>query len=178
MPIKNVTLGKNVRIVDESLVNLYGCSIADETMIGPFVEIQRDAIIGARCKVSSHAFICEGVTIADEVFIGHGVVFTNDRYPRATNDDGTTQMAADWTLERTIVGRRASIGSNATLLAGVTVGEEALVGAGAVVTRDVPAFVIVAGSPAEIIGDVRALEKTGDRRFGATRLRQMSEPAA
>src|SRR5512147_2534447 len=122
-------------------------------MIGPFVEIQRNAVIGQRCKISSHAFICEGVTIADEVFIGHGVMFTNDRYPRATTDDGVLQTDADWTVERITVGRRASIGSNATLLAGITVGEGALVGAGAVVTKDVPASMIVAGTPAEVIGD-------------------------
>lgn len=155
MPLKNVTLGQNVRIIDENLVNLYGCSIGNDTMIGPFVEIQREASIGNRCKISSHTFICEGVSIQDEVFIGHGVMFTNDRYPRATNPNGTMQTAEDWTVEKTNVGRRASIGSNATVLSGVTIGEEALVGAGAVVTKDVPAFMIVAGVPAEIVGDVR-----------------------
>jgi UDP-2-acetamido-3-amino-2,3-dideoxy-glucuronate N-acetyltransferase len=155
MPIKDVTLGTNVRLIDESLVNLYGCTIGDGTMVGPFVEIQRNATIGARCKISSHSFICEGVTIEDEVFIGHGVMFTNDRYPRATNDDGTMQTAADWTVELTKVGRRASIGSNVTVLGGVSIGAGALIGAGAVLTRDVPAFAIVAGVPAEIIGDVR-----------------------
>ncbi len=155
MPVKNVTLGMDVRIIDENLVNLYGCSIGDGTTIGPFVEIQRHASIGDRCKISSHTFICEGVAIQDEVFIGHGVMFTNDRYPRATNDDGTMQTAADWEVESTNVGRRASIGSNATVLSGITIGDEALVGAGAVVTKDVPAFMIVAGVPAEIVGDVR-----------------------
>jgi acetyltransferase-like isoleucine patch superfamily enzyme len=161
--MKDVTLGRNVRIVDETLVNLYGCSIGDDTMVAPFVEIQRNAAIGKRCKISSHAFICEGVSIADEVFIGHGVVFTNDRYPRATNEDGRMQTQADWAVEKTIVGRRASIGSNATLLSGITIGEGALVGAGAVVTTDVPASVIVAGVPAEIVGRVPARTGVDDR---------------
>lgn len=154
MPIKNVVLGRNVRIIDEDLVNLYGCTIGESTMIGPFVEIQKNAAIGARCKISSHTFICEGVTIEDEVFVGHGVMFTNDRYPRATNDDGKVQSASDWTVEPTMVGRRASIGSNVTVLAGTSIGEGALVGAGAVLTKDVPAFAIVAGVPAQIIGEV------------------------
>jgi UDP-2-acetamido-3-amino-2,3-dideoxy-glucuronate N-acetyltransferase len=144
MPVKDVMLGHNVRIVDEDLVNLYGCTIGENTMIGPFVEIQRNAAIGARCKISSHTFICDG----------HGVMFTNDRYPRATNDDGTIQSASDWRVEPTTVGHRASIGSNVTVLAGISIGEGAMVGAGAVLTKDVPAFAIVAGVPAQIIGEV------------------------
>jgi acetyltransferase-like isoleucine patch superfamily enzyme len=163
MPIKNVTLGKNVRIVDETLVNLYGCSIGDDTRVGPFVEIQCNATIGLRCKISSHTFICEGVVIDDEVFVGHGVMFTNDRYPRATNDDGTMQSAADWTVEVTKVGRRASIGSNVTVISGISIGESALIGAGAVLTKDVPAFAIVTGVPARVIGDVRRPRAPGDR---------------
>lgn len=134
---------------------MYGCSIGDESRIGTFVEIQRGVTIGARCKISSHTFICEGVEIGDEVFVGHGVMFTNDRFPRATNDDGALQSDDDWELLRTRVGKRASIGSNATILPNVTIGEGALVGAGAVVTRDVPAFAVVAGSPARVIGDTR-----------------------
>jgi len=156
MPIgSDVTLGKGVKILQPELVNLYGCSIADETKIGAFVEIQKNASIGARCKISSHTFICEGVTIDDEVFIGHGVMFTNDLYPRAGNEDGTPQTEADWFVVQTRVKRRASIGSNASILAGVTIGEAALVGAGAVVTSDVADYAIVAGVPARVIGDVR-----------------------
>src|SRR5215475_8932478 len=161
MPIKNVELGRKVRIINEDLVNLYNCANGDETMIGPFVEIQCNARVGDRCKISSHTFICEGVTIEEEVFVGHGVMFTNDRYPRATNDDGTMQSASDWTVEPTKVGRRASIGSNVTVLSGITIGEGALIGAGAVLTSDVPAFAVVAGVPARIIGDVRRLRRTG-----------------
>jgi acetyltransferase-like isoleucine patch superfamily enzyme len=152
-----VILGRDVVVFHESLVNLYGCRIGDESRIGTFVEIQRGAVIGRRCKISSHSFICEGVEIEDEVFIGHGVMFTNDRNPRATTDTGELTTDADWTLLRTRVGRRASIGSNATILPNVTIGESALVGAGAVVTRDVPAFAVVAGSPARVIGDTRRL---------------------
>jgi acetyltransferase-like isoleucine patch superfamily enzyme len=156
MPIaSDVRLGKDVRIFQPELVNLYGCTIADETRIGAFVEIQKNAAVGARCKISSHTFICEGVTIEDEVFVGHGVMFTNDPYPRAVNEDGTPQTELDWTVVTTRVKRRASIGSNATIMAGVTIGEAALVGAGAVVTRDVPDHAIVAGVPARVIGDVR-----------------------
>jgi acetyltransferase-like isoleucine patch superfamily enzyme len=155
MPISdNVVLGENVKIFHPSLVNLYGCRIGDDTKIGAFVEVQKGAAIGARCKVSSHTFICEGVTLEDEVFVGHGVMFTNDRYPRATNPDGSVQTEEDWNLELTRVMRRASIGSNATILCGVTVGEGAVVGAGAVVTRDVPPYAIVAGVPAQITGSV------------------------
>jgi acetyltransferase-like isoleucine patch superfamily enzyme len=163
MPIAaDVTLGKDVRIFHPELVNLYGCTIAAETKIGAFVEIQKNASVGARCKISSHTFICEGVTIEDEVFVGHGVMFTNDLYPRAVNDDGTLQTEADWTAVSTRVRRRASIGSNATIMAGVTIGESALVGAGAVVTGDVADYSIVAGVPARVIGDVR--DKTDGRR--------------
>jgi len=156
MPIAaDVVLGTGVRIFQPDLVNLYGCSIGDETRVGAFVEIQKNARIGARCKISSHTFICEGVEIEDECFIGHGVMFTNDVYPRAVNRDGTLQTEADWQVIKTRIKRRVSIGSNATIIAGVTIGEGALVGAGAVVTKDVPDFAIVAGVPARVIGDVR-----------------------
>jgi acetyltransferase-like isoleucine patch superfamily enzyme len=156
MPIADdVILGQNVRIFQPELVNLYGCSIGDETKIGAFVEIQKNVTIGARCKISSHSFVCEGVTVEDEVFIGHGVMFTNDRYPRAVNQDGSLQSDKDWQAIKTIVRKRASLGSNATIVAGVTIGESAMVGAGAVVTRDVPDFAIVAGVPARVIGRVK-----------------------
>jgi acetyltransferase-like isoleucine patch superfamily enzyme len=154
MPVADsVALGKDVKIFHPSLVNLYGCSVGEESKIGAFVEVQKGAVIGARCKISSHTFICEGVTIEDEVFIGHGVMFTNDRYPRASNPDGSPQTEADWKLEVTRVRRGASIGSNVTVVCGVTIGEGAVVGAGAVVTRDVPDHAIVAGVPARVIGD-------------------------
>ncbi len=153
MPIsRDVILGVDVRIHHPDLVNLYGCKIGSETRIGTFVEIQKGAVIGARCKISSHTFICEGVEIEDEVFIGHGVMFTNDLYPRATRPDGLPQTEADWKVVPTFVKRRASIGSNATLLAGITIGEGALVGAGAVVCENVPAGAIVAGVPARVVG--------------------------
>ena len=156
MPIAaDVTLGKDVRVFQPELVNLYGCSIADETKIGAFVEIQKNASIGARCKISSHTFICEGVTIEDEVFIGHGVMFTNHLYPSAVNPDGSLQTEADWTVVETRVKKRAALGSNVTVMAGVTIGEQSLVGAGSVVTRDVPDYAIVTGVPARVIGDVR-----------------------
>lgn len=152
MPITNdVRLGRDVRIFHPELVNLYGCTVGDETRIGTFVEIQAGATIGARCKISSHSFICEGVTIEDEVFVGHGVMFTNDKHPRATTADGRPQGASDWTLQHTRVGRGASIGSNATVLCGVTIGAGASVGAGAVVTRDVPPGAVVAGVPARCL---------------------------
>jgi len=147
---KDVKLGRNVRFT--GFVNLYGCEIGDECMIGPFVEIQKGAVIGRRVKIQSHAFVCSGVTIEDEAFIGHGVMFINDRMPRATNSQGAPKTDSEWTCEPTRVGRRAAIGSNATILCGVTVGENALVGAGSVVTKDVPAGAIVAGNPARIIG--------------------------
>jgi UDP-2-acetamido-3-amino-2,3-dideoxy-glucuronate N-acetyltransferase len=156
MPIaEGVELGRGVVVFQPALVNLYGCRVGDETRIGSFVEIQKHAVIGSRCKISSHSFICEGVTLDDEVFIGHGVVFTNDREPRATTSDGRLQTEQDWRLIPTRVARGASIGSGATILPGVSIGEHALVGAGAVVTRDVPAHAIVAGVPARVVGDVR-----------------------
>jgi UDP-2-acetamido-3-amino-2,3-dideoxy-glucuronate N-acetyltransferase len=160
MPIANdVVLGPDVRIFQSDLVNLYGCSIGAATKIGAFVEIQKNASVGERCKISSHTFICEGVSIEDEVFVGHGVMFTNDVYPRAVNEDGTQQTEADWTVVKTTVKKRASLGTNATIIAGVTIGESAMVGAGAVVTKDVPDFAIVAGVPARVIGDVRMSDK-------------------
>lgn len=145
----DVELGRDVKIY--AFVNLYGCRVGDETRIGTFVEIQRGASVGARCKISSHTFVCEGVTIEDEVFVGHGVMFINDRVPRATRADGTPQTEADWNLEATVVRRGASIGSNATILCGVEIGERAVVGAGAVVTKSVPAGAVVAGNPAREI---------------------------
>jgi UDP-2-acetamido-3-amino-2,3-dideoxy-glucuronate N-acetyltransferase len=160
MPIADsVSLGENVKIFHPSLVNLYGCTIGADSKIGAFVEIQKNASIGARCKISSHTFICEGVIIEDECFIGHGVMFTNDRFPRATNPDGSPQTEADWKVEETRVKRQASIGSNATIVCGITIGEGALVGAGAVVTKDVPPYAIVAGVPAKIVGDTRTPKK-------------------
>jgi len=152
MPIaEDVRMGRNVRIHHPQLVNLYGCSIGDETRIGAFVEIQNHAVIGARCKISSHSFICEGVTIEDEVFVGHGVMFINDRYPRAATDSGRPQGEGDWQMEPTRVGRGASIGSGAVILCGITLGAGALIGAGAVVTHDVPPGATVAGNPARLI---------------------------
>ena len=136
------------RVVVHPFTNLYGCAIGDDTRIGPFVEIQCDAVIGARCKISSHTFVCSGVEIGDEVFIGHGVVFVNDKYPRATADGGGLQVDGDWPMLRTVVGYRAAIGSGAVILGGLTIGEGALVGSGAVVTRDVAPGAIVAGNPA------------------------------
>src|ERR1700730_19190683 len=157
MPIADsVRIGENVKIFQPDLVNLYGCVIGNDTRIGAFVEIQKNVTVGARCKISSHTFICEGVVIEDEVFVGHGVMFTNDRYPRATNSDGSLQTEADWQVEATRIKLGASIGSNSTILAGITIGERALVGAGAVGTRDVPHFAIVAGIPARVIGDTRS----------------------
>ncbi|MDZ8188220.1 MAG: acyltransferase [Nostoc sp. ChiSLP02] len=151
----DVKLGKNVKIFHPHLVNLYGCVIGDETKIGTFVEIQKDVTVGNRCKISSHSFLCEGVVLEDEVFIGHGVMFTNDLYPQATNEDGSLKTDDDWHTIKTLVKRRASIGSNATILPGVTIGEKAIVGSGATVTRDVPDHAIVVGVPARVIGDVR-----------------------
>ena len=145
----DVKLGQGVRIF--GFVNLYGCEIGDESKIGTFVEIQKGSRVGRRCKVSSHTFICEGVTVEDEVFIGHGVMFTNDKYPRATTDTGGLQTEADWQVAHTLVKRRASIGSGATILCGVTIGEGAIVGAGAVVTKDVPPATVVAGNPAKVL---------------------------
>ncbi len=150
MGLQDVELGKDVRIAQPTLVNLYGCKIGDETKVGAFVEIQRNASVGARCKISSHSFICEGVTIEDEVFIGHGVMFINDRLPRATVG-GRLQTDKDWKVVPTRVCRGASIGTGAAILCGITIGEHALVGAGAVVTKDVPADTTVAGVPARLL---------------------------
>jgi acetyltransferase-like isoleucine patch superfamily enzyme len=145
----DVKLGKDVRL--SMFINLYGCEVGDETKIGAFVEIQKNASVGRRCKISSHTFICEGVTIGDHVFVGHGVTFINDSYPRATTESGELQAESDWRVEPTVVERGASIGSGATILANVTIGEYAIVGAGSVVTRDVPARTIVAGNPARVL---------------------------
>jgi len=147
--IVNVKLGQNVKIYD--FVNLYGCEIGDNSKIGTFVEVQKNATIGKNCKISSHTFICEGVHIEDNCFIGHNVTFINDKYPRATNEDGTLQTEEDWKVIETYVKKGASVGSSATILCGVTIGEGAIVGAGAVVTRDVPPYSVVAGVPAKVI---------------------------
>ena len=145
----DVKLGENVRL--SKFINLYGCEIGDETKIGAFVEIQKNARIGRRCKISSHTFICEGVTIEDNVFIGHGVMFTNDIYPRATSLDGQLQSEADWKVEKTVVKQGASIGTGATILPKTCIGENAIVGAGSVVTKDVPANAVIAGNPARVL---------------------------
>ncbi|PZV11950.1 MAG: N-acetyltransferase [Pseudanabaena sp.] len=161
MPVnEDVQLSESVKIFHPQLVNLYGCRIDDDTKIGTFVEIQKNVTVGKRCKISSHSFLCEGVVIEDEVFIGHGVIFTNDLYPRSTNADGSLQTEADWTVVKTHVKRGASIGSNATILAGITIGENALVGAGAVVTQDVLDYTVVVGVPARVVGDVRDRDKS------------------
>ena len=153
MPIAHSTiLGKDVAIFHPDLVNLYGCTVGDQTKIGTFVEIQKGVSVGARCKVSSHTFVCEGVTIEDEVFIGHGVMFINDKVPRATAADGGLQTEADWKVIPTRVAKGASIGSGAVIMCGITIGERALIGAGAVVTRDVSAGEVVAGVPARLKG--------------------------
>jgi UDP-2-acetamido-3-amino-2,3-dideoxy-glucuronate N-acetyltransferase len=149
----SVILGENVSLQD--FVNLYGCRIGDNTKIGPFVEIQRNVTVGRNCKIQSHSFLCEGVTIEDEAFVGHGVMFINDRYPRSATAEGSLQTEADWKVVPTVVKKGASIGSNATILCGVTVGEGAIVGAGSVVTKDVPPRTIVAGNPAKVIRKIR-----------------------
>ena len=153
----DVKLGNNVRL--SRFINLYGCQIGDDTKIGAFVEIQKNASVGRRCKISSHTFICEGVRIEDGVFVGHGVIFINDSYPRATNSLGKLQTESDWKVESTVVKKGASIGSGATVLSGVIIGENALVGAGSVVTKDVPANAIVAGNPAKLFRFISAEEK-------------------
>lgn len=147
--LKGVSLGKNVTIFN--FVNAYGCTIDDETKIGSFVEIQKGAIIGKNCKISSHTFICEGVHIGDHVFIGHNVSFINDKYPKATNPDGSLKTDEDWTVVKTFVKNGASIGTSSTILCGVTIGENAIVGAGSVVTKDVPSRAVIAGNPARIL---------------------------
>ena len=160
----DVKLGKNVRL--SRFINLYGCEVGDETKIGAFVEIQKNAIVGRRCKISSHTFVCEGVTIEDNVFVGHGVTFINDSYPRATKDDGELQTEKDWSVERTVVKRGASIGSGSTILSNLVIGENSIVGAGSMVTRDVPPNSIVAGNPAKILRSILSKPK----------LNQLSEP--
>jgi UDP-2-acetamido-3-amino-2,3-dideoxy-glucuronate N-acetyltransferase len=171
MPVHPSTLlSPGVRISFPDLVNLYGCTLGSDTQVGPFVEIQRGAVIGSRCKIQSHSFICEGVNIEDDVFIGHGVMFINDLWPRSTSDDGQILGTGDWQLSPTIVRARASIGSNATILP-IEIGEGVLVAAGAVITRDVPSFAIVAGNPARVIGDVR------ERRQGMPSISTTTEAA-
>ena len=159
----DVVFGSNVVIHHPGLVNLYGCDVGDETKIGAFVEIQKNARVGRRCKISSHTFICEGVTIEDHVFIGHGVMFINDSYPRATTASGELQTAADWRVETTVVKKGASIGSGATVLCNVTIGERAIVGAGSVVTRDVPPDTIVVGNPARVLRAIGVATIGGSR---------------
>ncbi len=153
---KDVKLGQNVTLAN--FVNLYGCTVGDNTKIGTFVEVQKNAVIGKNCKIQSHTFICEGVTIEDDAFVGHGVIFINDKYPRSTNGNGGIQTEADWTVIPTIVKKGASIGSGSTILCNITIGENAIVGAGSVVTKDVPPNTIVAGNPARI------LRKIGDEK--------------
>ncbi len=172
MPINACDMAEDVLVRYPDLVNLYRCKIGAGSQIGPFVEIQKGSVIGARCKVSSHSFVCEGVTLEDEVFVGHGVMFTNGLLPRATNEDGSLQRDGDWECTPTLVRRGAAIGSNATIICGVTIGKGALIGAGAVVTRDVPDHAIVAGNPARVMGDTRKPGKAGAhpnrlRRAGA-----------
>jgi acetyltransferase-like isoleucine patch superfamily enzyme len=156
----DVKLGENVRL--SKFINLYGCEIGDETKIGAFVEIQKNASIGKRCKISSHTFICEGVTIEDNVFVGHGVTFVNDSYPRATSQGGSLQTEDDWKVEFTVIRRGASIGSGATILANISIGENAIVGAGSVVTKDVPPNTIVAGNPARVLRYIEQSVERGD----------------
>ncbi|ETX28752.1 acyltransferase [Roseivivax isoporae] len=171
MAIRDCDIAPTARIFQPDLVNLYGCSIGADSRVGPFVEIQSGCVIGARCKVSSHCFLCEGVTLEDEVFVGHGVMFTNDRFPASTNPDGSLKGAADWVCEETLICRGASIGSNATILPGLRVGVGALVGAGAVVTTDVPDHAIVAGVPARVVGDTRTQPAATELRQAAGMVR-------
>jgi acetyltransferase-like isoleucine patch superfamily enzyme len=159
----DVKLGKDVKL--SKFINLYGCEVGDESKIGAFVEIQKNASVGKRCKISSHTFICEGVIIEDNVFIGHGVTFINDSYPRATAGDGNLQTEADWKVERTVIKKGASIGSGATILSNTTVGENAIVGAGSVVTKDVPANSIVAGNPARILRYIEQIAEVTSEPF-------------
>jgi len=163
----DVKLGHNVKLA--RFINLYGCEIGDETKVGAFVEVQKNAKIGKRCKISSHTFVCEGVTIEDNVFIGHGVTFINDSYPRATSAEGNLQTEADWKVEPTVVRKGASIGSGATILSRLTIGENAIVGAGSMVTRDVPSNAIVAGNPAKILRFLVEEEPKGLTPSTATR---------
>lgn len=160
---EDVRLGKDVRL--SKFINLYGCDVGDETKIGAFVEIQKNAQVGKRCKISSHTFICEGVVIEDNVFIGHGVTFINDSYPRATTSEGSLQTEADWKVERTVIKNGASIGSGATILANTVVGENAIVGAGSVVTKDVPPNTIVVGNPAKVLRYIEQI--VGDQNVHA-----------
>jgi acetyltransferase-like isoleucine patch superfamily enzyme len=160
---EDVRLGKDVRL--SKFINLYGCEIGDETKIGAFVEIQKNASVGNRCKISSHTFICEGVVIEDNVFIGHGVMFLNDSYPRATASDGGLQTEADWKVEPTVIKKGASIGSGVTILSNTNVGENAIVGAGSVVTKDVPANSIVAGNPAKVLRYIEQNAKGANEHF-------------
>jgi acetyltransferase-like isoleucine patch superfamily enzyme len=159
----DVKLGRDVKL--SKFINLYGCEIGDETKIGAFVEIQKNAMVGKRCKISSHTFICEGVTIEDNVFVGHSVTFINDSYPRATTAEGGLQTEADWKVERTVVKKGASIGSGSTILSNISIGENAIVGAGSVVTKDVPANSIVAGNPARLLRQIdETLEAINERQ--------------
>jgi len=158
----DVKLGTNVRL--SRFINLYGCEIGDETKIGAFVEIQKNASVGRRCKISSHTFVCEGVTIEDNVFVGHGVTFVNDSYPRATTTEGELQTEEDWSVERTVVKRGASIGSGATILSNLAIGENSIVGAGSMVTRDVPPNSIVAGNPAKVLRSIPSTSKLNQLR--------------
>jgi acetyltransferase-like isoleucine patch superfamily enzyme len=167
--LTNVRLGKDVKL--SKFINLYGCEIGDGTKIGAFVEIQKNAFVGRNCKVSSHTFVCEGVTLEDNVFIGHGVTFINDSYPRSTNSDGSIQTEADWKVETTLVKKGASIGSGSTIMSKLTIGENAIVGAGSVVTRDVPPNAIVAGNPAKVLRYLGSAEETEDMIAGVTQSR-------